>query len=85
MSVLPNKWTDVGSWYQRWNIEKKSKNNNLIKGKIFLKNTSNSYFFSENKPIVADNLSNILAVNYDDVLYLSNLKKNSLKDIFGCL
>jgi len=82
MSVLPNKWTDVGSWYQRWNIEKKSKNNNLVKGKIFLKNTSNSYFFSENKPIVADNLSNILAVNYDDVLYLSNLKKNSLKDIY---
>ena len=78
---LLSDWKDVGSWMQKWEIEKKDKDNNYIKGNIFKCNVKNSYI-SSNRTIVASNLKNILAVDNNDVLYLSDLKNNNLKNIY---
>ncbi|NDF77784.1 MAG: cupin domain-containing protein, partial [Betaproteobacteria bacterium] len=78
---LLSDWKDVGSWLQKWEIEKKDKDNNYIKGNIFMSNVKNSYI-SSNRTIVASNLKNILAVDNNDVLYLSDLKNNNLKNIY---
>ena len=78
---LLSDWKDVGSWLQKWEIEKKDKDNNYIKGNIFKSNVKNSYI-SSNRTIVANNLKNILAVDNNDVLYLSDLKNNNLKNIY---
>ena len=78
---LLSDWKDVGSWLQKLEIEKKDKDNNYIKGNIFKSNVKNSYI-SSNRTIVASNLKNILAVDNNDVLYLSDLKNNNLKNIY---
>ncbi len=78
---LLSDWKDVGSWLQKWEIEKKDKDNNYIKGNILKNNVKNSYI-SSNRTIVASNLKNILAVDNNDVLYLSDLKNNNLKNIY---
>jgi len=79
---LLSDWKDVGGWLQKWEIEKKDKYNNFIKGKIFKNNVKNSYISSNERTIVASNLENVLAVDYKDVLYLSDLKKNNLQFIY---
>ena len=78
---LLSDWKDVGSWMQKWEIEKKDKDNNYIKGNIFKNNVKNSYI-STNRTIVASNLENVLAVDNNDVLYLSDLKNNNLKNLY---
>ena len=78
---LSSDWKDVGSWMQKWEIEKKDKDNNYIKGNILKNNVKNSYI-SSNRTIVASNLKNVLAVDNNDVLYLSDLKNNNLKNIY---
>jgi mannose-1-phosphate guanylyltransferase/mannose-6-phosphate isomerase len=79
---LISDWKDVGSWLQKWEIERKDKDNNFIKGKIFKNNIKNSYISSNSRTVVASNLENILAVDYNDVLYLSDLKKNNLQYLY---
>ena len=79
---LLSDWKDVGSWLQKWEIEKKDKHNNFIKGRIFKNNVKNSYISSNERTIVACNLENLLVVDYKDVLYLSDLKKNNLQFIY---
>lgn len=78
---LSSDWKDVGSWMQKWEIEKKDKDNNYIKGNILKNNVKNSYI-SSNRTIVASNLNNVLAVDNNDVLYLSDLKNNNLKNLY---
>lgn len=78
---LSSDWKDVGSWMQKWEIEKKDKDNNYIKGNILKNNVKNSYI-SSNRTIVASNLKNLLAVDNNDVLYLSDLKNNNLKKLY---
>ena len=78
---LLSDWKDVGSWLQKWEIEKKDKNNNYLKGNIFKNNVKNSYI-SSNKTVVASNLKNVLAVDNNDVLYISDLKNNNLKNLY---
>ena len=78
---LSSDWKDVGSWMQKWEIEKKDKDNNYIKGNILKNNVKNSYI-SSNRTIVASNLKNVLVVDNNDVLYLSDLKNNNLKNLY---
>ena len=78
---LLSDWKDVGSWLQKWEIEKKDKDKNYIKGNILKNNVKNSYI-SSNRTIVASNLKNILAVDNNDVLYLSDLRNNDLKSLY---
>ncbi|MCX7337472.1 MAG: mannose-1-phosphate guanylyltransferase/mannose-6-phosphate isomerase [Pelagibacterales bacterium] len=78
---LLSDWKDVGSWLQKWQIEKKDKDNNYIKGNILKNNVKNSYI-SSNRTIVVSNLKNVLAVDNNDVLYLSDLKNNNLKNLY---
>jgi mannose-1-phosphate guanylyltransferase/mannose-6-phosphate isomerase len=79
---LPTDWTDVGSWKQKWQIEKKDKNNNFIKGNVISLNVKNSYIASNDKLVVANNLNDILAVQYNDALYLADLKNSNIKNIY---
>lgn len=88
-------WSDIGDWNKLWESSPKDKNNNAIKGNIILKESKNSYIFSQNKLILGIGLSDLIIVDSDDSLLvmnkfktnlfkpiINNLKKIRLKELF---
>ena len=72
-------WDDVGSWDSIWKISKKDKDGNVIKGKILIKNTENSYIQSDERLVVGLGLENIIIVETKDAVLVAN--KNSSESI----
>ncbi len=69
-------WSDVGSWPSIFNLSKKDKKNNIIKGSIQIKNVSNSFIQSENQQVVAINQKNIILISTKDALLIMPNDKN---------
>ncbi len=69
-------WDDIGSWESLWKISKKDLNGNSIKGKVIIKNSSNSLFRSEDKLIVGLGLKDLIIIDTKDAVLVAN-KKNS--------
>ena len=66
-------WNDIGSWESIWKDGKKDKNNNLIQGNsIFIEDTKDSYIRSEDKVIVGIGLENLVVVDTNDALLISD-------------
>ena len=66
-------WNDIGSWESIWQDGKKDNNNNLVEGdKIFLESTKDSYIRSEDKVIVGIGLKNLVVVDTNDALLISD-------------
>ena len=66
-------WNDIGSWDSIWKNGQKDKNNNLIEGSnIFLESTKDSYIKSEDKVIVGIGLKNLIVVDTNDALLISD-------------
>ena len=76
--VVPfnGKWSDIGSWDSLWDEKPKDRNNNVIKGDVILSEVSNSYIHSSNRLISANDLSDLVIIDTEDVLLVSS-KKNS--------
>ncbi len=75
-------WKDIGSWQSIWEEAKKDKNKNSIKGKIFLKDVENSYIRSENRLVVGLGLRDMVIVETNDAILISNKKSTSgLKEL----
>ena len=72
-------WSDIGDWNSVWENSKKNSLGNVEQGKIILKDTKNCYFRSENKLIVGIGLNNLVVVDTDDALLISN--KNSTQEV----
>ena len=69
-------WNDIGSWESIWDYGNKDKNNNLIEGKnIYIDSTKDSYIRSEDKVIVGIGLENLVIVDTNDALLISNKKQ----------
>ncbi len=86
--VLPldAEWSDIGSWESVWNTSKKDIDNNVIEGKIFLKDTKNSYLRSESRVIVGIGLENLVVVETDDAILISEKNKTQkVKDMVNVL
>lgn len=71
-------WDDVGSWGAIERYSKKDKSNNVCNGKITTIDSFNNIFISNNKPILAVGLDNVLCVETEDVILILN-KENSCK------
>ena len=74
--VLPldSGWSDIGNWYSLWQSSKKDNNNNSIKGRIVSKDNKNCFLRSEHRLIVAMGLKNLVVVETDDVILVSDIK-----------
>ncbi len=86
--VLPldAEWSDIGSWESVWNTSKKDIDNNVIEGKIFLKDTKNSYLRSEGRLIVGIGLENLVVVETDDAILIAEKNKTQeVKDMVNIL
>ena len=69
-------WSDIGSWEALWDIKTKDNNNNAIDGDIVLDKVFNSYVYSSNRLVSIIGLSDIIVIDTQDALLVSN-KKNS--------
>ena len=75
-------WSDVGSWPSIFNLSKKDKQNNLIKGSIEINNVKNSFIQSENQQAMVINQQNLIIISTKDALLVMpndkniNIKKN---------
>ena len=72
-------WSDVGNWYSLWEISNKDKNNNVIEGKVFTKNTKDSYLKSQDRLIVVLGLNNLVVSETNDAILIAN--KNETQDV----
>jgi len=75
-------WDDLGSWESVWKNSITDHDKNTLIGNTFTKDVKNSYIRSENRLVVGVGLKNMLLVETDDAILVSNKKGiNSLKDI----
>ena len=72
-------WDDIGSWESLWNISKKNKDGNSIKGKVIIKETKSSLIRSEEKLIVGLGLKDLMIIDTKDALLVAN--KNCSQEI----
>ena len=86
--VLPldSGWSDIGSWFSLWQSSKKDKDNNYIKGRVVSRDNKNCLLRSEHRLIVAMGLKDIVIVETDDVVLVSDIKaseeiKNIVNDL----
>ena len=75
-------WNDLGNWQSIWKDSQKDLNKNTSIGKVFLKNSKNSYLRSESRLLVGIGLDNLLAIETDDAILIANKdSSNSIKDL----
>ncbi len=79
--VLPleAEWSDVGSWQAVWENANKDNKGNSVIGNIILKDTNNSYLRSEKRLMVGIGLNDIVAIETNDAILISN--KNKSQDV----
>ena len=70
-------WSDVGSWPSIFNLSKKDKQNNLIKGSIEIKNVKNSFIQSENQQVMVIGQKNLVIISTKDALLIMPNDKNT--------
>ena len=69
-------WSDIGSWESIWDNSTKNNDNNVLKGNVLLKDTQNSYFRSEERLIVGIGLENLIVVETNDAILISDKSKS---------
>lgn len=72
-------WSDIGSWEALWDIKTKDSNNNVTDGDVILNKVSDSYIHSSNRLVSVIGLSDIIVIDTQDALLVSN--KKSSQDI----
>ena len=79
-------WSDVGSWKSLWEISDKDSNGNVIKGKVILKDSENCYLSSEERLIVGMGLNDLLIIETNDAILISDKRKSQvIKEIVPLL
>ena len=67
-------WSDIGSWKSVWESSVKDKDNNFKKGRVFLKETNDSYIRSENRLIAGIGLKNLIVIETSDAILIADQK-----------
>ena len=86
--VLPfdAEWSDVGSWQAVWENANKDEKGNSVIGNIILRDTNNSYLRSEKRLMVGIGLNDIVAIETNDAILISNKNKSQdVKDVVKLL
>ena len=87
-TVLPLKasWSDIGSWQALWENSEKDINGNVTKGRVINYSSSNSFLSSENRLLVGIGLKNIVAVETNDAILISDKSESQkVKDVVKTL
>ncbi|HFU0690757.1 TPA: mannose-1-phosphate guanylyltransferase/mannose-6-phosphate isomerase [Morganella morganii] len=72
-------WNDIGSWSALWDISKKDKKNNSIRGDVIIEDTENSYINSQSRLIATVGISNLVIVETKDAILVAN--KNNVQNV----
>lgn len=76
---LESPWSDIGSWDALWDSKTKDTNNNVIEGDVIANNVKNSFIYSANRLVTANDINNVVIIDTQDALLVSN--KESSQDI----
>lgn len=71
MVPLHAAWNDVGSWAALWDIADKDANGNAVTGDVLLKNTRDSYVYSENKLVATLGVADLIVVETADAVLVA--------------
>ena len=75
-------WSDIGSWESLWESSEKDKNGNVIKGRVINLSSRDSFLNSNNRLLVGIGLKNIIAVETNDAILISEKSESQkVKDI----
>ena len=90
ISVIPAAlgWSDIGSWLVAWDILKDKRTSNAILGdNIFLNDTRGCIIYTDNLPIVASGVNNLVIVRSKDILLVmdksSSQELNNIVEYLG--
>ena len=69
-------WSDIGNWKSLWDNQNKDNDGNLIEGNVIAKSCKNSLLMSKNRHIVGIGLTDIIVVETNDAILISNMAKS---------
>ena len=69
-------WNDVGSWNSLWETSNKNIDGNVIRGNVISEQTKNCYLRSEHRLVVGIGLENLVVVETDDAVFISDKDKS---------
>ena len=77
-SVIPldANWNDLGGWNSIWNAHSKDENGNSSSGKVIIEDCKNCYLRSESRLIVGMGLKDLIIVETNDALLISDKDKS---------
>jgi mannose-1-phosphate guanylyltransferase len=79
---LESNWSDIGSWEMLWEVKQKDSKNNVSEGDVILYEVKNSYIHSSNRLVAAIGVSNLVIIDTQDALLVSDKKDTqSIKNI----
>ncbi len=78
VAVLPvdMDWSDLGSWESIHQMSPKDPNGNVIRGNVITQDTKNSLIFSSKKLVTSIGVQNLVIVETDDALLISDLSRS---------
>ena len=83
---LDANWSDIGSWESLMSSRKKDTNGNVVEGDVILDDVKNTYALSSNRLITASGVSDLIIIDTQDALIVSNRKhENNIKNIVNKL
>ncbi len=72
-------WNDIGSWSELWAISDKDSGGNVIKGDVFVEDTTGSYIKTYNKMVATVGLKDMVVVDTGDTVLVA--PKNRAQDV----
>jgi len=64
-------WSDVGSWDSLWEISDKDEHGNVLKGEVYLDETTNSMVIAEGRVVSVIGLSDVVVVETADAIMVA--------------
>lgn len=74
-------WSDIGSWKAVYDFSERDKNDNVFDGEVVNNNSRRCLLRANRKMVVLNNLSDLVVVDTDDALFVSDINSSSeIKD-----
>ena len=71
-------WSDVGSWSALYDVSKKDKSGNVLKGDVIVKDTTNTYIYASNHIVATIGVDNLVVVDTPDATFIASQDKAHL-------
>ena len=68
-------WSDVGSWSALWEISRKDKSGNAIRGDVLIHDSSDSYLYSQHRLIGVVGVKDLVVVETKDAILVAHKDK----------